>query len=918
MSEINYKDTLNLPQTQFPMKANLPQREPETLARWEQENLYGKIQQARANAPLFVLHDGPPFANGDVHIGTALNKILKDIIIKYKTMRGFRVPYVPGWDCHGQPIEYKVKKEIEKSGEQLSQAEMRKRCRVFAEKYIDIQRRQFKRCGVFGDWANPYLTMSPTYEAEIIGALADMVGDGYVYRGKKPVYWCATCRTALAEAEVEYADHTSPSVFVKFPVKNRANEFAVIWTTTPWTLPANLAIAVKPDLTYVRAKAGAETWILAEGLVEQVGKACGVELAVVEKMTGSELEGLVTQHPFIERESPVVLSPYVTLEQGTGLVHTAPGHGAEDYEIGKKYGLPTLAPVDDGGKFTADAGQFVGQYVFKANKPIVEHLQSISALAATADIKHSYPHCWRCKNPIIFRAVEQWFIALDHSDLRKKALAEVQIVKWVPAWGQNRIAGTVEQRPDWCISRQRAWGVPLPFLECEDCGKALLDKALILKFREQVAKDGVDIWFEKSVPELFGDVKCSCGSARLKKSPDIVDVWFESGVSHRAVLRTRKELAYPADVYLEGSDQHRGWFQSSLLTAMATAGRAPFKTVVTHGFLVVHVAETGKKAKISKSAGRPANAEDYINKYGGDVLRLWISSEDYQGDIPLSDEIFDGVSDTYRKVRNTLRILLANIYDFDPVKHAVPAGQMMEMDRWLLSRVQALVADLTAAYENFEFHRVYHLVNAFCAVELSSFYVDVTKDLLYTLAPNSPERRSAQTAIYQAVVTLAKLIAPVMPFTAEEVWGCLPARETESVHLAAFPAADERLRNAEMEARWAKLMEVRTAASLELEKARQEKVIGKSLEAQVEIAPENDAMKKLLEDLGASLETVLIVSKVKVAGLTNETLRVTVSPAPGQKCVRCWRWSEDVGTTAAHPQLCGRCAKVMQEIAIQS
>jgi len=913
MSQPNYKETLNLPKTDFPMKANLPQREPQFLGQWESGNLYAQIQAARAQAPLFVLHDGPPFANGDVHIGTALNKILKDVIVKYKTMCGYRVPYVPGWDCHGQPIEYKVKQELRQTGEQLSQAELRKRCRTFAEKYIAVQRQQFKRLGVFGDWSNPYLTMNPRYEAEIIGALAEMVGKGFVYRGKKPVHWCATCRTALAEAEVEYKDHTSPSVFVKFPVKGRANEFAVIWTTTPWTLPANVAIAAKPDFTYVRAKTGNETWLLAEGLVAAVSKACSVQLEVLEKLPGAQLEGLATQHPFMGRESPVVLSPYVTLEQGTGLVHTAPGHGAEDYEIGQKYKLPTLAPVDDGGVLTAEAGRFAGQHVFKANQPIVEHMRSTGALAASADVQHSYPHCWRCQNPVIFRAMEQWFIALDHAGLRQSALDEVKQVRWIPNWGENRIAGTIAQRPDWCVSRQRAWGVPLPFLHCEDCGRALLDRDLILKFREQVLKDGVDIWFERDVRALFGEVKCpKCGSGKLAKCPDIVDVWFESGVSHRAVLRTRPELAYPADVYLEGSDQHRGWFQSSLLTAIATAGKAPFQTVVTHGFLVVQVEETGKKAKISKSAGKPANSEDYVNKYGADVLRLWITSEDYQADIPLSDEIFDGVSDTYRKVRNTFRILLANLYDFEPARDAVPAAELTEIDRWLLSRLQALVADLAAAYENFEFHRVYHLVNAFCAVELSSFYVDVMKDLLYTLAPRSGQRRSAQTAIHAAVSALARLIAPVMPFTAEEVWSFLPGRPSTSVHLAEFPVADAQLRDARLEARWEKLLAVRQVAALELEKARQAGLIGKSLEAQLEIVPENDVSRQMLVDFGPLLETVMIVSGATVGTPTNGLLRVTVQHADGQKCVRCWRWTNDVGSVPAHPGLCGRCAEAVK------
>lgn len=909
---MNYKDTLNLPKTEFPMKANLPQREPEQIARWEQARLYERIMEARRDMPLFVLHDGPPFANGDVHIGTALNKILKDVIVKFKTMRGYRVPFVPGWDCHGQPIEYKVKKELGRDATQISQSELRQRCRAYAEQYIGIQREQFKRLGVFGDWDHPYLTMSPVYEAEIVGALADMVGEQFVYRGKKPVYWCATCRTALAEAEVEYADHTSHSVYVKFAVKDHPNEYAVIWTTTPWTLPANLAIAVKPDFVYVRAKvAGSnETWILAEGLLEQVTQGCNVQFDVIEKTNGAALEGLVTRHPFVERDSPFILSPYVTLEQGTGLVHTAPGHGAEDYEIGRKYGLETLAPVDDGGVFTADAGMFAGQYVFKANPNIIAHLTSIGAMVATSTVNHSYPHCWRCKNPVIFRAMEQWFIALDHRGLRQSALDEIRQVSWVPAWGQNRIAGTLEQRPDWCISRQRAWGVPLPFLLCRGCGHALLDRGLILKFRDQVARIGVDIWFEKSVGELFGDVTCpACGSSDLEKCPDIVDVWFESGVSHRAVLKTNPQLAHPADVYLEGSDQHRGWFQSSLLTSMATEKRAPFKTVVTHGFLL-----DLDRRKISKSQGKPANAADYVKKYGADVLRLWITSENYQGDIPVSDEIFKRIGETYMKVRNTMRILLANLYDFDPGRHRVPVDQLEEMDRWLLSRLQGLVADLTLAYDQFEFHRVYHQVNAFCAVELSSFYIDVMKDLLYTLAPDSSQRRSAQTAMYVVADALARLIAPVMAFTADEVWSHLPGREAESVHLARFPEVDVRLRDTALESRWEQLLEARREVARELEKARQEGVIGKSLEAQVLIEPDTTERAALLASFGPVLEQVLIVSRAQVGKTTGGNLRVTVQRANGRKCVRCWRWTDDVGAQPAHVELCGRCASVVEQI----
>ncbi len=910
---MNYKETLNLPQTDFPMKANLPEREPATLSWWEEQGIYQKIQVARANDPSFILHDGPPFANGNVHVGTALNKILKDIIVKYKTMQGFRVPYVPGWDCHGQPIEFKVRKELGKEAAALSQDALRQRCRAYAEQFINIQRDQFKRLGVFADWEHPYLTMDPQYEAEIIGAMAQMVGDGYIYRGKKPVYWCAQCETALAEAEVEYADHRSPSVYVKFELRGKPGQFAVIWTTTPWTLPANLAIAVKAEFVYAFAEtAEGELWLVAEPLLEQVASACDVELQVKEKVTGQELEGILAQHPFMDREVPIILSPHVTLDQGTGLVHTAPGHGAEDYEVGQKYGLETLAPVNDRGVFTEEAGQFAGQFVFKANDAIVEHLGERGALAARADLEHSYPHCWRCRQPIIFRAMEQWFIALDHCGLRQVALEEISRVGWVPAWGQNRITGTVEQRPDWCVSRQRAWGVPLPFLQCEECGESIVDRDLILKFRERVLQDGVDIWFQETVSQLFGDIQCpQCQSRRLKQCPDIVDVWFESGVSHRAVLKQRPELAHPADLYLEGSDQHRGWFQSSLLTALATEKQAPFKTVVTHGFLVVHVEETGKKQKISKSAGRPANSDDYVKKLGADVLRLWVASEDYQGDIPLSDEIFSRISETYRKLRNTFRILLANLYDFDPAKDAVSAEQLGELDRWLLAKLHDLVLEVTEAYESFSFHRVYHQINTFCTVEISSFYVDVMKDLLYTLAPDSPVRRAAQTTLWQVADVLARLLAPVMPFTAEEVWQQMPGQKTDSVHLAGFPALDPSLQDAALVRRWSEILAMRDRVATELEQARRQKLIGKTLEARVDIVPETEAMRNQLIELGPLLETILIVSQVQIGMASNEELVVRVSRASGEKCTRCWRWTEDVGIESSHPQLCGRCASVV-------
>jgi len=929
-TQANYKDTLNLPQTDFPMKANLPQREPAMLARWEQSKLYENIIASRHDAPLFVLHDGPPYANGNVHIGHVVNKTLKDVIIKYKTMRGFRAPYVPGWDCHGLPVELKVQKEIEKKGEKVSASETRARCRAYAEKYIGIQREEFKRLGVLGDWEHPYLTMSPEYEHAVVAAFYEMRRNGYIYKGLKPVYWCLSCRTALAAAtaEAEYADHKSPSVWVKFPLKGRKGEFVLVWTTTPWTLPANLAIALHPDVNYVSAKVGNETWILAEKRLEAVAEKTGAPFgAVARKAKGAELvaEKLVARHPFIERDSPLVLADYVTTDDGTGCVHTAPGHGIEDAETGDKYKLEPrcYSPLDDAGRFVDDGmvpQWLVGKNVWAANPLIIEHLRQAGVLVAQEEIEHSYPHCWRCKNPLIFRATTQWFINVDHKNLRSQSLDAVRSVgrfsiKWVPPWGLSRISGMLSERPDWCISRQRVWGVPIPVISCAQCHYSFPEaEERVLKL---VGEHGADCWFARTVAELIGADKCpKCGSAELKKEEDILDVWFESGSSHRAVLKTRPELAYPADIYLEGSDQHRAWFQSSLLIAMALEPHdPPFKTVITHGFIVVHVEETGKKQKVSKSAGKPANSEDYVKRFGADVLRLWVVSEDYQADIPISEEIFQQVSETYRKVRNTLRILLANIHDFDPAKHAVPHGKLAEIDGWLLSRLQALVAELTDAYENFEFHRVYHLVNGFCAVELSSFYVDVMKDPLYTLAPDSADRRSAQTAIFEVVATLAKLIAPVLPFTADEVWGFLPGREEQSVHLAKFPVANAARRDADLEARWERLLNVRRVASLELEKARQAGQIGKSLEAQVEIEPDNDATREWLEKLGPTLETVLIVSQVRVAQVGGGELRARVSHATGRKCVRCWRWTEDVGTDTAHPELCGRCAEVIGSLA---
>jgi isoleucyl-tRNA synthetase len=922
-TQANYKDTLNLPQTDFPMKANLPAREPERLARWEQSKLYEKIIASRRDAPLFVLHDGPPYANGDVHIGTALNKILKDIVVRHAAMTGHRAPYLPGWDCHGLPIELKVQKEIEEKGEKLSAAETRARCRAYAEKYVGIQREQFKRLGGFGEWDHPYLTMSPEYEHAIVATFYEMRRGGYIYQALKPGYWCISCRTALAAAtaESEYKNHKSPSIWVKFPLKGQANTFVLVWTTTPWTLPANLAIALHPDVDYVFTKVGTETWILAEKRLDAVALKTGAQFgAVTRKAKGAVLaaEKLVARHPFIERDSPLVLADYVTTEDGTGCVHTAPGHGTEDAETGDRYKLEPrcYSPLDDAGRFVDDGKVpmwLVGKDVWAANPLVVAHLKKIGALVGQEEIEHSYPHCWRCKNPIIFRATQQWFVKVDNDTLRERALVAVRDpkqIRFVPEWGMLRFSGMLAERPDWCISRQRVWGVPIPVVSCAKCGHDFREtEETILKL---VRERGIDCWFTLSAGELVGASQCpTCGARDLKKEEDILDVWFESGCSHRAVLQGNPALKFPADVYLEATDQHRGWFQVSLLTALATGKRVPpFHTVITHG---LRLDTEGKK--ISKSSGIPVNAHDYVNRFGADVIRLWFISEDYTHDVIQSDEKLASVGEVYRKIRNTLRILLANLYDFEPEEHTVPPEKLAEIDRWLLCCLQELVGNVQTAYEDYSFHAVYHAINAFCTTELSSFYVDVMKDPLYTLAPNSAERRSAQTAMFETVATLAKLLAPIVPFTADEVWSFLPGRKTESVHLADFPKVDQSLRDEELEQRWRKVRAVRAAVDLELEKERQAGRIGKSLEAQVEIEPDNEAAYGLLKALGPTLETVLIVSQVHVGRPTGSEPRVKVSHAAGRKCARCWRWTEDVGTDGAHPGLCGRCADVIKALA---
>ncbi|MBI2871311.1 MAG: isoleucine--tRNA ligase [Candidatus Omnitrophica bacterium] len=930
----DYKNTLNLPKTRFPMQANLIQREPEVLKRWDAEDLYGKIRKKCEGRPKYILHDGPPYANGDVHIGTALNKTLKDIVVRYKTMSGFDAPYVPGWDCHGLPIEHQVMKELGARALTLTQPEIRRLCRAYAEKFIDVQRRQFRRLGVMGDWMRPYLTLDPSYEAGILDVFQDLVKKGYVYRAQKPIHWCPVCETALAEAELEYENRRSSSIYVKFPVidgpslkrlgdgvKGRTVSF-LAWTTTPWTLPGNVAVALHPDLEYVLGQAGDELVLAGAEFLKARGRELGlVPLAGAGPVRGKELEGALARHPFIGRDSRVVLAKYVSAEEGTGCVHTAPGHGTEDYLTGLAYKLPVLSPVDSRGRFTDEAGEFKGLFVMDANARVVETLERKGMLLGKAgELEHSYPHCWRCKGPVIFRSTRQWFISMERNDLRAKALEAINGIRWFPGWGISRITGMVKVRPDWCISRQRIWGVPIPALLCKDCGQALVSEDVIGKIKSQVQEKGTDVWFEKSAEELVPGQSCgACGSRNLEKEKDILDVWFESGASHRAVLRTRRELQFPADLYLEGSDQHRGWFQSSLLTAMGAEGEAPYRAVLTHGFMV-----DARGRKMSKSVGNLINAMEMIDQRGADVTRLWVASENSQNDVTYSEEIFSRMVEAYRRIRNTFRYGLSNLFDFDPARNRVREQDLVEIDRWLLSRLEGLIGEAAGAYESFEFHQIYSIVHQFCTVILSSFYLDVRKDCLYTLAQNSPERRSAQTALFEVVTVLAKVLAPILPFTAEEVWHEIPgAREAESVHLADWPRPGRLRRDPKLEGEWETLLKVRDAVLPVLERRREAKEIGDSLEARTVLYVKDEKLFAHLKSKRSLLEEVLLVSQVEVmsgdgapAGAPEETalngVVVKALPATGRKCARCWRYQESVGGDAEHPALCGRCAGVVR------
>jgi len=932
---MDYKVTLNLPHTDFPMKADLAKREPVMLKNWEEIDVYKKIRESSKGRPLYILHDGPPYANGHIHIGTAFNKILKDIIVKSKHMSGFDSTYVPGWDCHGLPIEHEVDKELGDKKGSLSVLEIRHLCRDYAQRFVNIQREEFRRLGVLGEWDNPYLTMSYDYQATIVREFGKFGLSGSLYKSKKPVHWCVSCQTALAEAEVEYQGHTSSSIFVKFPLKDDLSDILssledrgvsiIIWTTTPWTIPANLAVALHPEFPYAAVGVDNEVFILAKGLLEDSFKAMGIsQYKILEEFQAKILEGRRCRHPLYDRESKVILAPYVTLDAGTGCVHTAPGHGREDYESGLRYNLEIYSPVDDDGKFTDDVPLFSGQYVFDANSQIIEKLREAGALIEEDTIEHTYPHCWRCKNPLILRATEQWFISMEKNDLRKKALSCIDQVTWLPPWGRDRIYGMVENRPDWCISRQRSWGVPIVAFCCKDCGGLLLNKEVVEHVAQMFETHGADCWFSMNAKELLPqNTRCSnCGGVDFEKEKDILDVWFDSGVSFATVLEKRDYLTYPAHLYVEGSDQHRGWFQSALLTSVGTRQRVPYQTVLTHGFVV-----DAEGKKMSKSLGNVIAPHEVINKYGAEILRLWVAAEDYRDDIKLSPEILERLSEAYRKIRNTCRYLMGNLYDFNPVNDSVGYEDQLEIDRWALHRLQKLIEKVRGAYEKLEFHIVYHVLYNFCTVDMSAFYLDVLKDRLYVAPKNSLERRSAQTTLFQILSALVKLMAPVLSFTAEEIWSHLRdySNGEQSVHLTQFPATNQFLVDEGLEKKWDTILTTRGEVTKALELARKQKLIGHSLDAKVTLSVPRD-IYLLLSTYLSQLNAIFIVSKVELlqeealpGAYESEVLkgvRVDVAPAPGKKCERCWIYDVSVGEDRNHPTICRRCVEVMSTVPI--
>ncbi|MGA6981739.1 MAG: isoleucine--tRNA ligase [Candidatus Sulfotelmatobacter sp.] len=941
------KATINLPKTAFPMKANLPQNEPKMLARWEQAQLYARIRDARQGSPTYILHDGPPYTSGPIHMGTAMNKCLKDFIVKSKTMAGIDAPYVPGWDCHGLPIEIKVDKELGGKKLQMRPLDVRAECRKYAQKYLDLQRQQFKRIGVFGRFDRPYVTMNPEYESVVLSTFFSFYEKGFVYKGLRAVYWCMCDETALAEAEVEYENHTSSTVYVKYrllddpakidPALAGKKVSTIIWTTTPWTLPASMAVAFHPDAEYVALESGGEVYIVAEKLAKEVAEKCNLldphELA---HFPGRKMERLSFQHPFLDRKVLGVLADYVTMDTGTGVVHTAPSHGAEDFVTGMKYGLDATSNVDEKGILRNGLPEYTGKRVWDANQPIIELLKSRGALLHTEKTEHSYPHCWRCHNPVIFRATEQWFISMEtpmpggtstQDTLRARTLGDIKQVKWDPAWGEERMSNMITTRPDWCISRQRVWGVPIAVFLCRSCGKPLKDAVVNRRVVEMFARSGADSWFTDEPDSILAaGTKCvHCGNGEFDKETDIFDVWLESGASYLALVADEPTLPWPSDLYLEGGDQYRGWFQSSLLCAMGTRGTPPYKSVVTPGWTLDE-----KGQAMSKSRGNDVDPVDIADRLGAEVVRLWVASVDFREDVVGSEQLMQRIAENYRKIRNTFRYILGNLGDFDPQTDAVHFENMEALDQYMLRQTLAFAADVRSSYDEFAFHRIYHRLNHFCIVDLSAFYFDVLKDRLYISAPKSQRRRSAQTAIWRIGEALVRLLAPIMSFTAEEVWDYLPkvAGRTDSVHLALFPSVDEILVDVERAGTesgliplssgedWVTLRSVRDEVLKALEEARNNKLIGTGLEAQVILAA-SDPVYSVLARHAAELRYLFIVSGVtlsQVSGNGTGSVHIEIKKAEGLKCERCWNYSIHVGEDKDYPTVCERCSAVLKEL----
>ncbi|MFB0566560.1 MAG: isoleucine--tRNA ligase [Candidatus Aminicenantaceae bacterium] len=920
---LEIKDTLNLPQTPFSMKAKLPQKEPEILKKWSQIGLYQKILEKRKDGPVFILHDGPPYANGRIHLGTALNKILKDFVVKSKTMQGYKSPYLPGWDCHGLPIEIRVDQLLGEKKKKMSIIDFREECKNYALKYIDIQRKDFIRLGVFGQWEKPYLTMNSEYEAEVIRHLASFFATGNVYKGKKPVHWCPHCRTALAEAEIEYKDRKSPSIYVKFPmISDLSRKFpelkgkevsVLIWTTTPWTLPANLAIAFHPEYEYAAFETRGVVFIAARRLIPVLAEVLNLpEPKVLVTLSGKDIEGLKAQHPFINRESIFVLADYVTLDQGTGCVHTAPGHGHDDYLTGMAYDLEIYTPVDNEGAFVSHVEKYGRMNVFDANQVIIEDMKKDGSLLKDEEITHSYPHCWRCKNPVIFRATAQWFISMDKEDLRKKALSEIGNVEWIPSWGEERISRMVEARPDWCISRQRSWGVPIPAFYCHECDHILAGEEIALRVADVFAKEGSNSWYLKEAKELLpSETKCpQCNSKKFNKEYNILDVWFESGASHN-VLGRREELQWPADMYLEGHDQYRGWFNSSLFVGVASKKASPYKTVIIHGFVLD---EEGRG--MSKSLGNYIEPEEIINENGAEVLRLWVAMHNYKEDARFGKETLQRIVEAYRKIRNTWRFMIGNIHDFSPDEDEVKLDDLFLFDRWILDKSRQVGQKVLKSYEYYEFHVVFHTIYNFFTVELSSFYLDVIKDRLYCSAKNSRLRKSAQTALFYILKNTLLLMAPLLPFTTEEAWEIFPSfsGKEESIHLEKFPEFKEKWLEGELLQEWEGLILIREKVLKQLEQARENKLIGNSLEAQVVLKAPSSEMN-LLKKYKKELAPLFIVSSVTLEAQNIGELKIEILKASGEKCQRCWNFSTYVGESKEFLYLCKRCEQVVKELA---